>query len=139
MGLHGSPSVPMPGRAAGRLHRRSELQGTARHNEQPTPRRRRGNGDGPGRHARESLSLRGSAGRQRHPGELECRGDVEELGGTKAEGSTKDPPFAGAKERDAVTSAQLRVEGRRLWWRLLPLSLKAISSAVLRGQEGETA
>lgn len=64
---------------------------------------------------------------------------LEELGGTKAKGSTKDSPFAGAKESDAVTSTQLRVNRSRLWWLLLPLSLAAISYAVLRGQEGETA
>ncbi|KMM16724.1 hypothetical protein [Synechococcus sp. GFB01] len=64
---------------------------------------------------------------------------LEDLGGSRATGTTKDSPFAGAKESDTATTAQLRVDRGRLWWLLLPLCLAAISYAVLRGQDGEAA
>lgn len=64
---------------------------------------------------------------------------LETLGGSRATGTTKDSPFAGAKESDAATSSRLRVDRGRLWWLLLPLSLAAISYGVLRSQDGEAA
>ena len=61
---------------------------------------------------------------------------LETLQGTKAAGSSKESPFAGAKETDAATRADLRIDRTRLWWLLLPVGLAAISYGALRSQEG---
>ena len=60
---------------------------------------------------------------------------LQQLQGTKAAGSTKESPFAGAKESDGATKAALRVERSKLWWLLLPVGLAAISYGALRSQE----
>jgi hypothetical protein len=73
------------------------------------------------------------------PGGSGAEAMLQELEGTRAAGTTKQSPFAGAKESDAATSAQLRVDRRRLWWLRLPLSLAAVSYAALLSQEGEAA
>ena len=60
---------------------------------------------------------------------------LKHLQGTKAAGSTKDSPFAGAKESEGATQATLRVNRTKLWWLLLPVGLAAISYGALRSQE----
>jgi hypothetical protein len=62
---------------------------------------------------------------------------LEHLQGTKAAGSTKDSPFAGAKESEGATQATLRVNRTKLWWLLLPVGLAAISYGALRSQEDD--
>jgi hypothetical protein len=66
------------------------------------------------------------------PPAAEVQGDLQ---GTKAAGSTKDSPFAGAKESEGATQATLRVDRTKLWWLLLPVGLAAISYGALRSQE----
>ena len=64
-------------------------------------------------------------------------GALDMLKGTKAVGSEKDSPFAGAKESDTASSAHLRVNRSRLWWLLLPVGLAAVSYAALRTQDSD--
>jgi hypothetical protein len=63
---------------------------------------------------------------------------VEQMGGTRAAGSTKSSPFAGAKESDTTANELLRAKRGRLWWLLLPVGLAAVSYGALRAQEGSS-
>ena len=67
----------------------------------------------------------------------EAQDPLDKLKGTKAAGSQKDSPFAAAKESDAATSSQLRVDRMRLWWLLLPVGLAAVSYGALRSKEDQ--
>jgi len=70
-------------------------------------------------------------------GEASEAGALKELGGTKAVGTKKNSPFAGAKESDEAAHADLKADRSRLWWLLLPVGLAAISYGALKAQEGE--
>jgi hypothetical protein len=70
-------------------------------------------------------------------GEAPEAGALKELGGTKAVGTKKNSPFAGAKESDEAAHADLKADRSRLWWLLLPVGLAAISYGALKAQEGE--
>jgi hypothetical protein len=63
---------------------------------------------------------------------------LDQLGGTKAAGSTRNSPFAGAKESDTSANELLRAKRGRLWWLLLPVGLAAISYGALRAQESSS-
>lgn len=63
---------------------------------------------------------------------------MDQLGGTKAAGSSKSSPFAAAKESDSSANEHLRAQRGRLWWLLLPVGLAAISYGALRSQESPT-
>ena len=67
----------------------------------------------------------------------EVDGTPKELAGTKAAGTKKNSPFAGAKESDEAAHADLRADRTRLWWLLLPVGLAAIGYGALRSNEGE--
>ena len=71
------------------------------------------------------------------PATGEVEGTLKELAGTKAAGTKKNSPFAGAKESDEAAHADLRADRTRLWWVLLPVGLAAISYGALRSKEGE--
>ena len=71
------------------------------------------------------------------PASGEMDGTPKELAGTKAVGTKKNSPFAGAKESDEAAHADLRADRTRLWWLLLPVGLAAISYGALRSREGE--
>ena len=71
------------------------------------------------------------------PAAAEMEGTLKELAGTKAAGTKKNSPFAGAKESDEAAHADLRADRTRLWWLLLPVGLAAISYGALRSREGE--
>jgi hypothetical protein len=63
---------------------------------------------------------------------------MDQLGGTKAAGSTKNSPFAGAKESDTSANELLQAKRVRLWWLLLPVGLAAISYGALRAKESSS-
>ena len=67
----------------------------------------------------------------------EIDGTPKELAGTKAAGTKKNSPFAGAKESDEAAHADLRADRTRLWWLLLPVGMSAISYGALCSKEGE--
>ena len=69
----------------------------------------------------------------------EMEGTLKELSGTKAAGTKKNSPFAGAKESDEDAHGDLKADRGRLWWLLLPVGLAAISYGVLRAQEDDNA
>ena len=71
------------------------------------------------------------------PASGEMEGTLKELAGTKAAGTKKNSPFAGAKESDEAAHADLRADRTRLWWLLLPVGLAAISYGALRSREGD--
>ncbi|MGB5134403.1 MAG: hypothetical protein WBN89_04435 [Prochlorococcaceae cyanobacterium] len=60
---------------------------------------------------------------------------LERMEGTKAKGSTKDSPFAGAKDSNQQVHQGLAVDRRRGWLLLVPVGLAALSYGALRSQE----
>ena len=77
------------------------------------------------------------ASQQQKAGEME--GTLKELSGTKAAGTKKNSPFAGAKESDEDARRDLKADRARLWWLLLPVGLAAIGYGALRAQEDDNA
>jgi hypothetical protein len=55
--------------------------------------------------------------------------------GTKAKGSEKDSPFAGAKDSNQQVHQSLAVDRSRGWLMLVPVGLAALSYGALRSRE----
>lgn len=59
----------------------------------------------------------------------------DQMKGDQTTGSSKNSPFAGAKETNREVHQELRVDRRRGWLLLVPVSLAALSYAGLKSQE----
>ncbi|WP_254966528.1 hypothetical protein [Cyanobium sp. CH-040] len=62
-------------------------------------------------------------------------GVPEQMQGSEAKDSSKNSPFAGAKESNTEVYQELRVDRRRGWLLLVPVGLAALSYAGLKSQE----